>query len=70
MLIKTLFSKILRTVNAFSIYIEDYSWARMGDEDIFALHLTGRPNDEGARSARKVQLQIYSDLERVRLEEF
>ena len=35
--------------------IEDSSWLRVRDHDIFALHLTGRPSDEGARSARKVQ---------------
>jgi hypothetical protein len=38
-----------------NLYIEDSSWDLVRDKDIFALHLTGRPSDEGARSAsRKV----------------
>ena len=43
--------------------IEDSSWVRVRDRDIFALHLTGRPSDEGAWYARKLQ-QRYADLAR------
>ena len=40
----------------------------MRDKDIFALHLPGRPSDEGARFARKVQCKDrYLDLSRWRL---
>ena len=35
--------------------IEDSSWDRVQDKDIFSRRLTGRPSDEGARSARNAQ---------------
>ena len=33
-------------------HIEDSSWVRVQDKDIFSRRVTGRPSDEGARSAR------------------
>ena len=35
--------------------IEDSSWVRVQDKDIFSRRVTGRPSDEGARSARNEQ---------------
>ena len=35
--------------------IEDSSWDRVQDKDIFSRRVTGRPSDEGARSARNAQ---------------
>ena len=34
--------------------IEDSSWVRVRDKDIFSRRVTERPSDEGARSARNV----------------
>ena len=35
--------------------IEDSSWVRVQDKDTFSRRVTGRPSDEGARSARNEQ---------------
>ena len=43
--------KILRTLQD----KEDSSWDRVQDKDIFSRRVTGRPSDEGARSARNAQ---------------
>ena len=51
------------------LHIEDSSRVRVRDQDTFALHLTGRPSDEGAMFARKVQCKDILSRTR-RLEEF
>ena len=55
-----LFLKVMSNLDEGNVYcvvieIEDSSWVRVRDQDIFALHLTGRPSDEGTRCARNVQ---------------
>ena len=49
--------------------IEDSSWVRVQDKDIFSRRVTGRPSDEGARSAGSKQGKDSSSRTR-RLEEF
>ena len=49
--------------------IEDSSWVRVRDKDIFSRRVTGRPSDEGARSVRNKQGRDFLSRTR-RLEEF
>ena len=55
--------------DAISKHIEDSSWVRVRDKDIFSRRVTGRPSDEGARSVRNEQGKDSLSRTR-RLEEF
>ena len=42
--------------------IEDSSWVRVRDKDIFSRRVTGRPSDEGARSVRNTLMSVSTLL--------
>ena len=50
--------------------IEDFSWVRVRDKDIFSRRVIGRPSDEGARSVRSKNGKDCLYLARVDFEEF
>ena len=47
--------------------IEEYSWVRVRDKDTFSRRVTGRPSDEGARSATNGQGQNIISHEETRI---
>ena len=56
------------TASSFYVAIENYSWARVREKDIFYLRVNRRPSDEEARSVRNKQGKDSSSRTR-RLEE-